>query len=124
VREGALGGRLAVLALLAGCAAGKFHGEADLDGFVVREGMPAATLTEALGPPEFVSGTGHRFAYEFRDEGRAIDPSWAEWVWFREPKTYVIYVAVDEVRLVGIITDSPPPPRSDDFGTFMYGPCD
>jgi hypothetical protein len=119
VKEGALGGRLFALALVAGCAAGKFHAEADIDGFAVREGMPAAALTEALGRPEFVPKTGHRFAYEFRDEGRAIDPSWAEWVWFRDPKTYVIYVSGEEVRLVGVITDSPPPPRGDDFGTFI-----
>ena len=119
-----MGGRrsLAALLLFAACAAGKFFDELDVNGFRIREGMPSAELIQAVGPPDFVSETGHRFAYEFRDTGRTIDPSWEEWVWFGEPKTHVAYVSGGVVRRIGVITDSPPPPRGDDgFGTFMLG---
>jgi hypothetical protein len=111
---------LATAALLAACAAGRFHDELDLDGFRIREGMPSADLTAAVGPPDFVSGTGHRFAYEFRREGRTIDPAWEEWVWFRERNTHVVYVSGGRVERVGVIRDSPRLPDNG-FGTFICG---
>ena len=81
-------------------------------------------LVGQMGLPGFKSRTGHRFAYEFRDTGLPIDPSWEEWVWFDEDEihTYVAYVSEDTVWRIGVITSSPPPPRGDDgFGTFMLG---
>jgi hypothetical protein len=122
-----VGGRLAFapLALLASCAAGKFHDEVDIDGARLREGMPSDEITKVMGSPDFVSKAEHRFAWEFRKTGRPIEPQWEEWVWFDEDEihTYVAYVSGATVRRVGVITSSPPPPRSDGFGTFISG-CD
>jgi hypothetical protein len=117
------GRRLAALALVAGCAAGKFHDEVRIGGARLREGMSAGELENEMGPPDFVSRTEHRFAWEFHRTGRSIEPAWEEWVWFDEDEihTYVAYVSGDTVRRVGVITSSPPMPRDDGFGTFMCG---
>lgn len=112
---------LAAAALVASCAAGKFHDELDIGGVRLREGMAADEIARLLGPPDFVSKGAHRFAWEFRDTGRTIEPSSEEWVWFDEDEihTYVAYVSGVTVRRIGVITSSPPPPRGDGFGTFI-----
>lgn len=98
--------RLVVVAALASaCAAGKTHTEIDAGGALIREGMTEAEVTKALGPPEFVSGSEHRFAREFR--GATIEPAWQEWAWFAETRTYVAYLANGVVRRVGVIESSP-----------------
>lgn len=66
------------------------------------------------------SSTGPRFAYEFRHAGGKVEPGWDEWVWFREPKAYVVCVSAGEVQRVGVTTDTPLPPTGDDFGTFCW----
>ncbi len=115
-------GAWGALVLCAACAAGKFHEQMEIDGRRFQEGMSADDLEKAIGPPDFVSKTGHRFAYEFRDTGKAIEPSWEEWVWFEEPYTYVAYVSGGAVWRIGVITDSPPPPTDEGFGLFCQRP--
>ena len=71
-----------------------------------------------MGTPDYVTPGARKFAYEFRDTGRTIDPSWKEWAWFDESEfenhvrsTYVGYVSGDVVERFGVIRNSPPPPR-------------
>jgi hypothetical protein len=113
---------LLALALAGACAAGKFADQVDVHGIRIREGMSSAQVAEAMGAPDFVSKTGHHFAWEFRKTGRTIEPAWEEWAWFDEDEihTYVVYVSDGTVQRVGVITDSPPPPRGNGcFATFI-----
>lgn len=102
---------LPVIALIAACAAGRLHDQAVVGNRRVHEGMPAAELTSVMGPPDFVASAGHRFAWEFGRAGRGIEAGWDEWVWFREPKTYVVCLSAGTVRRVGVIIDTPLPPQ-------------
>ena len=106
-------GQCVLFLVLAGCAAGKFHDEVTVDGHVLREGMSEKEIADALRTPDSVTTGAHQYAYEFRDTGRRIAPSWKECVWYGEDKNMcVAYVSDGVVQRVGVIIDSPPPPPS------------